>query len=50
LFRNVELASCSMLHGDIAQRDRETVYRDFKKGKISTVIATNVAARGLDFP
>jgi len=39
-----------MLHGDVKQIDRERVYRDFKSGKITTVIATNVAARGLDFP
>lgn len=39
-----------MLHGDVKQQDRECVYRDFKAGKITIVVATNVAARGLDFP
>ena len=39
-----------MLHGDVKQVDREGLYRDFKTGKITTVVATNVAARGLDFP
>jgi ATP-dependent RNA helicase DDX21 len=39
-----------MLHGDVKQVDREKVYRDFKSGKIITIVATNVAARGLDFP
>lgn len=39
-----------MLHGDINQRDREKIYRDFKSGKILKIVATNVAARGLDFP
>ena len=32
------------------QRDREQIYEDFKKGKILKIVATNVAARGLDFP
>jgi superfamily II DNA/RNA helicase len=39
-----------MLHGDVKQPDREKIYRDFKCGKINIIIATNVAARGLDFP
>lgn len=39
-----------MLSGDVPQNVREYVYRDFKSGKILTVVATNVAARGLDFP
>jgi ATP-dependent RNA helicase DDX21 len=39
-----------MLSKDVPQSDRETVYRNFKSGKILTVVATNVAARGLDFP
>jgi superfamily II DNA/RNA helicase len=41
---------CAMLHGDVRQSDRERIYRDFKAGKILTIVATNVAARGLDFP
>jgi ATP-dependent RNA helicase DDX21 len=39
-----------MLHGDVRQQEREAVYRDFKAGRITIVVATNVAARGLDFP
>lgn len=39
-----------MLHGDVKQQEREGVYRDFKAGRITIVVATNVAARGLDFP
>lgn len=39
-----------MLHGDVKQVDREKIYRDFKSGKITIIVATNVAARGLDFP
>ena len=37
-----------MLHGDIAQARRERVIRDFKDDKIDILIATDVAARGLD--
>lgn len=39
-----------MLHGDVRQFQRERIYNDFKKGRILIIIATNVAARGLDFP
>ena len=41
---------CRMLHGDVKQQDRERIYRDFKSGKVLQIVATNVAARGLDFP
>jgi ATP-dependent RNA helicase DeaD len=36
------------LHGDMDQRQREEVMRGFKKGEIEVLIATDVAARGLD--
>lgn len=39
-----------MLHGDVRQSEREKIYNDFKKGNILKIVATNVAARGLDFP
>lgn len=39
-----------ILHGDIPQEKREAIFKDFKYGKIKCIIATNVAARGLDFP
>ena len=39
-----------MLHGDIKQFQREKVFRMFKNGQINCLVATNVAARGLDFP
>jgi ATP-dependent RNA helicase DDX42 len=38
------------LHGDKHQTDRTTAVRDFSKGKIKVLIATDVAARGLDIP
>ena len=35
---------------DRLQREREEALRDFKLGKAPVLIATNVAARGLDIP
>ncbi|MHA1318112.1 MAG: helicase-related protein [Candidatus Heimdallarchaeaceae archaeon] len=39
-----------MLHGDMTQRQREIVTNRFRKKQLNCLIATNVAARGLDFP
>lgn len=36
------------IHGDRLQREREEALRDFKSGKMKLLIATSVAARGLD--
>jgi ATP-dependent RNA helicase DeaD len=36
------------LHGDLSQPQREEVIRSFRSGSISLLIATDVAARGLD--
>ena len=36
------------LHGDMSQSKRDAVMRRFRDGKISTLIATDLAARGLD--
>ncbi len=40
--------SAKGLHGDMEQRQREEVIRAFKRSSIETLIATDVAARGLD--
>lgn len=40
--------SVDVIHGDIAQNRRERVVREFKEGSIDILIATDVAARGLD--
>ncbi|XP_015929321.1 probable ATP-dependent RNA helicase DDX46 isoform X2 [Parasteatoda tepidariorum] len=40
--------NCMALHGGIDQFDRDSTICDFKAGKISVLIATSVAARGLD--
>lgn len=42
--------ACLSLHGGKDQDDRQTVINDFKSGVVSLVIATSVAARGLDVP
>ena len=36
------------LHGDMSQQDRISVLSDFKKGVLHTLVATDLAARGLD--
>ena len=36
------------LHGDLAQNKREKIIESFKEGRESIVVATDVAARGLD--
>jgi ATP-dependent RNA helicase DeaD len=36
------------IHGDVAQNKREKVIKAFKDGSISILVATDVAARGLD--
>jgi ATP-dependent RNA helicase DDX21 len=41
---------CEALHGDIAQKSRETVLSHFRDGRFAALVATDVAARGLDIP
>ena len=36
------------IHGDVAQNKRERVIKSFRDGSISVLVATDVAARGLD--
>ena len=40
--------SCEPIHGDIPQRERERTLQRFKDGKLRVLVATDVAARGLD--
>jgi len=39
---------CGIIHGDKDQRERENVLNDFKQGRRPVMIATDVAARGID--
>ncbi|KAM6442869.1 nucleolar RNA helicase 2 [Liasis olivaceus] len=38
------------LHGDIPQKQREVTLKGFRNGSFEVLVATNVAARGLDIP
>lgn len=40
--------ACGSLHGDLGQGAREQALRAFRKGKIDVLVATDVAARGID--
>lgn len=40
----------AILHGDISQQDRETNLNQFRAGTKKILIATDVAARGIDIP
>jgi len=43
-------AMAMALHGLMEQRDRDDVMLQFANGSVSILVATNVAARGLDIP
>ncbi|KAK2962354.1 putative Nucleolar RNA helicase 2 [Blattamonas nauphoetae] len=41
---------CQPLHGDIPQNQREQTLESFRRGLFGLLVATDVAARGLDIP
>ncbi|GAV89270.1 DEAD domain-containing protein/Helicase_C domain-containing protein [Cephalotus follicularis] len=41
---------CEPLHGDISQNQRERTLSGFRDGEFNILVATDVAARGLDVP
>ncbi|GMI67454.1 hypothetical protein HRI_000414700 [Hibiscus trionum] len=41
---------CEALHGDISQSQREATLSGFRNGNFNILVATDVAARGLDIP
>jgi ATP-dependent RNA helicase RhlE len=40
--------SVAVMHGDFRQKDREQALEGFRSGKAAILVATNIAARGLD--
>jgi len=42
--------SAEMIHGDLSQSQRDRVMKRFRAGQAQILIATDVAARGLDIP
>ena len=40
--------SVDCLHGDLSQKDRNRIMQSFREGKVSVLVATDVAARGID--
>ena len=44
------LPTALLLHGDMDQGSRNQTINDFKRGKSKLLVATDVAARGLDIP
>jgi ATP-dependent RNA helicase RhlE len=40
--------AAAAMHGDMSQRDRQRALDRFERGTVTTLVATNVAARGLD--
>jgi superfamily II DNA/RNA helicase len=51
LFANLKAMGdykCAVMHGDIAQKDREKALKDFRDGTCEIIVATDLAARGLD--
>jgi ATP-dependent RNA helicase DeaD len=42
--------SAGAIHGDLPQSRRERTLQDFRGGQLQCLVATNVAARGLDIP
>ena len=41
---------CVAIHGDMTQANRSKSFDDFKNGRVPCLVATDVAARGLDIP
>lgn len=44
------LAQAAAIHGDISQGQRTAAVEGFKSGSVPLLVATDVAARGLDIP
>jgi ATP-dependent RNA helicase RhlE len=42
--------ACGVLHSDLSQKERDRAMQDFRDGRITILVATDLAARGLDVP
>ena len=40
--------AAAALHGDMNQRERDRTLQDMRRGRVRTLVATDVAARGID--
>ena len=40
--------TCDKIHGNRSQRQREAALADFKRGRLQVLVATDIAARGID--
>ncbi|OII77857.1 DEAD DEAH box helicase family protein [Cryptosporidium andersoni] len=47
---NTKIGVLCKLHGQMYQKSRETSYNNFKKSNCGILLATDVAARGIDIP
>jgi ATP-dependent RNA helicase RhlE len=47
---NAAQISAGEIHSDISQNKRESTLKRFRDGEISVLVATDIAARGLDIP
>ncbi len=45
---NKKQISCAAIHGNKSQNSRQNTLSDFKSGKLSVIVATDIAARGID--
>jgi len=50
LFLNKNNISADAIHGNKSQNARTKAIKDFKTGKIKVLVATDIAARGIDIP
>jgi len=47
---NLQKHNSNTIHGDLQQREREYVIKAFRDSKFRIMVATDIAARGLDIP
>ena len=47
---NIQQIKATTIHGDRLQEEREEALRQFVRGQMPVLVATDCAARGLDIP